>query len=83
MKILQNNCLGGGIFDKKFTKQVRLHLASFPGSTDQLFFAHSKISLFTTCEKKLVSRAWERGYLHGPGNEARCVVDGISAMVAK
>ena len=32
-------------------------LASFPGSTDQLFFARS--------EKKVVSRAWERGYCMG------------------
>ena len=36
-------------------------LASFPGSSAQLFFASSKISGITTCKKKLGRRAWERG----------------------
>ena len=46
-------------FDEK-----RAVLASFPGSTSQLFCARSKITAyFTTCEKRLGSRAWERGYI--------------------
>ena len=36
-------------------------LASFPGSTAQLFFACSKTAYFTMCEKKLGRE---------PGNEA-------------
>ena len=46
------NQVGGGV-----------SVASFPGSTAQLF-SHVVIKIsayFTTCEKKLGSRCWERG----------------------
>ena len=57
MSVLLEVATAQGMESKHGASTLLSMVASFPGSTDQLFFARSKI--------KLVSRAWERGYIYG------------------